>query len=659
MKKSRDAAVELWFKNSLTGSAGPLLGYQDKALGSASTTGVPVLYVGTDRKLRGQFATGSISPITSAAITDSNWHHVVLSSMGSTQTMYLDGVKVGELTGKTIDQTLLTFNQIGAAYATGAWPAWGDTPQRSYNGMIDEVSIYAGPLGPAAVTAHYQAATIQAQQLSKVTLPSGRTAAAVTYDVGRDRAKEYTDRNGGTWKIGAPTVYGGDTDLRRSVEVLDPGNRTSLYEFDAIGGWLLRSGLPLGMETRADDKPGEPAETPPDPVRQCSQPDPNDPAFCTTIPDDSGGPVFVRYGVDGVSIRSFTYNDDGTLKTVTDENGDTTTQTYDTRGNVNSQTACRILNSECYTQYKTFPTTITNQFDPRNNLPTETRDGRSASATDNTYRIQYTYHPSGQLASETWPDGSSVSNTYTTGGEAAVGGGNPPAGLLTTSTNANGKTTKYAYFANGDLARVTDPRGLVTEYGYDTLGRQTSVKEISDSFPNGVVTTFTYDGFSRPRVTLSPVVTNMVTGVKHQQRVTTSYDPDGNVQSVETADTQGNDQTRTTTNIYNEHGLPITSVDPEGNETGYDYDLFGNVLSKVDPNGNRYDYAYTARNSIAEIRLRNWHSDPEGAPRCPTTIWFSPSTPTTPPAAWRSSTTRWADGPSTRTTTTACPRRPS
>ncbi|MFD1051168.1 LamG domain-containing protein, partial [Kibdelosporangium lantanae] len=170
VKKSRDAAVELWFKNSLTGSAGPLLGYQDKALGSASTTGVPVLYVGTDRKLRGQFATGSISPITSAAITDSNWHHVVLSSMGSTQTMYLDGVKVGELTGKTIDQTLLTFNQIGAAYATGAWPAWGDTPQRSYNGMIDEVSIYAGPLGPAAVTAHYQAATIQAQQLSKVTL---------------------------------------------------------------------------------------------------------------------------------------------------------------------------------------------------------------------------------------------------------------------------------------------------------------------------------------------------------------------------------------------------------------------------------------------------------------------------------------------------------
>ena len=29
-------------------------------------------------------------------------------------------------------------------------------------------------------------------------------------------------------------------------------------------------------------------------------------------------------------------------------------------------------------------------------------------------------------------------------------------------------------------------------------------------------------------------------------------------------------------------------------------------------NGNRYDYAYTARNSVAEVRLRDWRSDPAG-----------------------------------------------
>jgi RHS repeat-associated protein len=618
VKKSRDGAVELWFKNSLTGSGGPLIGYQDKALGSASTTGVPVLYVGTDGKLRGQFGTGSINPITTTAmVNDAKWHHVVLSSMGSTQTLYLDGVKAGELTGKTIDHTLLTFNQIGAAYAStpGSWPAWGDTAQRSYTGQIDEAAIYAGPLGAASVLAHYKAATTQADLLSKVTLPSGRVDALATYDVGRDRVKQYTDDNGGVWKVGAPTVYGGDTDLRRSIEVLDPGDRTSLYEFDAISGKLLRLGMPLGMEARPEDKPGEPVETPPDPVRQCTQPDPNDPAFCTVIPNDSGGPVFVRYGVDGVSIRTFEYSDDGVLTTVRDENGNPTTMTYDARGNVTSTTTCRDTDAkQCQTSYKSYPATVTNLYDPRNDLPTESRDARSASATDTTYRTQYAYHPSGQLATQTSPDGTQTSYKYTTGSEGAVGGGTQPAGLVDSLTNARGKITKYSYYANGDLARATEPSGRSTEYAYDPIGRLTSKKDISDSFPAGVVSTYTYDGMSRLRTTTSPVTTNAVTGVKHQQRVTTTYDADGNATSVEVADALGNDQSRTTTSNLDDHGRPITTTDPEGGQTWLDYDTSGNVVSSTDPNGNRLDYAYTARNTLAEVRLRDWRGDPQGAP---------------------------------------------
>ncbi|QFZ19014.1 RHS repeat-associated core domain-containing protein [Saccharothrix syringae] len=614
LKKSRDGAVELWFRNNPTGSGGPLLGYQDKALGTTPTTGVPVLYVGTDGKLRGQFAGGSVAPITSAtAVNDGKWHHAVLSSMGSTQTLYLDGAEVGEATGRTVDHTLLTFNQLGAAHATGTWPAWGSTPQRFYNGSIDEVALYAGPLGPAQVAAHHRAGTAQADQLAEVVLPSKRVGAAVKYDVGLDRVKEYTDDDGGTWRVGAPTVFGGDDDLRRSVEVLDPANRTSLYEFDALGGRLLRFGLPLGLEARSEDAPGEPVPTPGEPVRQCSKPDPDDPAFCTVIPDDSGGPVFVRYGVDGVSIRSFGYDEDGTLKTVTDENGDTTTMTHDARGNVTSRKTCRT-DAECHTSYTTYPATVTNRFDPRNDQPVETRDGRSAGATDNTYLTRYTYHPSGQLASQTGPDGSSTSSRYTTGAEPAVNGGNPPAGLLESTTNARGKTTRYAYFANGDLARVTTPAGLVTEFGYDALGRLTSQKEISDSFPAGVSSTFTYDAASRPLVSTGPVTTNAVTGVKHQQRVTNTYDEDGNLTRVETADALGNDPARVTTTTYDEHGRPRTVTDAEGNETHYEHDDFGNVTSRTDPNGNRYDYAYTARNSLAEVRLRNWRSDPPGAP---------------------------------------------
>ncbi|MEO3820196.1 LamG-like jellyroll fold domain-containing protein [Plantactinospora sp. B24E8] len=616
VKKSRDGAVELWFKASATGTGGPLLGYQDKALGTASGAGVPVLYVGTDGRLRGQFATGTISPITSTvAVNDGRWHHVVLSALGTTQTLYLDGARVGELTGKTVEHSLLTFNQIGAAYASTptSWPAWGSTAQRHFAGAIDEVALYGGPLGPPSVTAHHRAGVAQADQLGRVVLPSGKVASSVSYDVGVDRVREHTDGNGGTWRVGRPAVYGDDTDLRRSVEVLDPANRPSLYEYDAIGGWLLRTGLPLGIEARPEDSPGEPAMPPPSPVESCTRPDPDDPTFCTIIPNDSGGPVFVRYGAEGTSIRSYAYDDNGNLVTVTDENGDVVSLTYDGRGNVTSRRTCRSA-TECHTSHTSYPTTITNPYDPRNDLPTETRDGRSASATDNTYRTSYSYHVTGQLLTQTEPDGSVVRNTYTTGAEEAVGGGAPPAGLLASTTDARGTVTRYAYFANGDLARTTTPSGLVVEYAYDAIGRQISTREISDSYPNGVASTQTYDPMSRPLAQTGPATTNAVTGVRHQRRTTMTYDVDGNVTATEVADALGNDPSRTTSTEYDEHNRPIRVTDPEGNETTYDYDVFGNRTSETDPNGNRYDYAFTARNEVAEVRLRNWHSDPAGVP---------------------------------------------
>ncbi|MGW4465963.1 polymorphic toxin-type HINT domain-containing protein [Micromonospora sp. NPDC004704] len=616
LKKSRDGAVELWFRSTTTGTGGPLLGYQDKALGSASTVGVPLLYVGTDGRLRGQFRTAGINPLASAGtVNDGRWHHVVLSTMSDVQTLYLDGVKAGELTGRVLDHSTLTFNQIGAAYATtpASWPGWGTTPQRHFSGAIDEVALYSRPLGPAAVTAHYRYGLNQADQLTTVILPSGKTAATVAYDVNLDRIAEYTDNHGGLWKIGAPAVYGGDDDLRRSVQVLDPANRPHLYEYDALAGRLLRTGTPLGLETRPEDRPVPPTPTPSPPQEVCSRPDPADPAFCTIIPGGSGGPVFVSHPLDGMAIRTFSYDDNGFQNVVTNENGDAVTMTFDDRGNVTSRRTCRT-STQCFTSYDKYPATVTNPFDPRNDLPIESRDGRSASATDNTYRTTYTYHPSGQLAAQTNPDGSSVSHTYTTGAEPAAGGGTMPAGLVLTSTDARGKITRYGYFANGDLARTTEPSGLVTNSTYDVLGRKITDTEISDSFPAGVTTTYTYDALSRPVGTTEPATTDPIGGVRHQQRSTQTYDSDGNVARVDVQDVLGTDTARSTVWEYDEFNRPERVTDAEGNETAYTYDRFGNRTSMVDPAGNRYDYAYTARNDIAEVRLRAWTGDPAGAP---------------------------------------------
>ncbi|MEJ3741947.1 LamG-like jellyroll fold domain-containing protein [Actinomycetes bacterium KLBMP 9797] len=616
LKKTRDVAVELWFKVNPTGQAGPLLGYQDKALGTAPGAGVPILYVGTDGRLRGQFATGKIAPIASSQLVNNGqWHHVVLSATGSTQTMYLNGVKVADLTDATPEHTALGFNQIGAAAAQPvlSWPQWGTTVQRHFNGDIDEVALYSHPIGPAAVATHHAYGRAAADQLTKVTLPSGRVAAEVSYDVGVDRVDEYTDRHGGTWKIGAPTVYGGDTDLRRGVQVLDPAGRPSLYEYDALAGRMLRTGTPTGISTRAEDRPSTPTTPSPSPSPTvCNTPDPGDPAFCTIIPGNAGGPVFTPINSESMSVRTYFYDDKGYQNKIVNEAGDIVEMTYDARGNVATKKTCRLIN-QCQTTYHTYPATVTNPLDPRNDLPIETRDGRSASATDNTYVTKYTYHGTGQLAQQINPDGSQVTHAYTVGAEAA-NGGNPPAGLVMTTTDPRSKVTRYQYYHNGDVYRITEPNGLVTEYTYDALGRKLTEKQVSDTYPAGLTTTYTYDTASRVRTVTAPATTDAVSGTRHQAQTVYDYDPDGNVLRTTVKDLLGGDPERVTTVEYDGSGRPEVAVDAEGGETRYGYDRFGNKTFMEDANGNRYEYAYTARNMMAEVRLRNWSGDPAGAP---------------------------------------------
>ncbi|MQY06206.1 hypothetical protein ACRB68_42920 [Actinomadura sp. RB68] len=618
VKKSRDAAIELWFKANPTGTGGPLIGYQDKALGTAATKGVPLLYHGSDGRLRGQFWNGTIAPITSSkTVNDGKWHHVVLSSMGATQTLYLDGAVAGTTTNPaSTDISALTYNQIGAAnvHSPASWPGWGGSAERHYNGAIDEVSVYAHPLGAAAVADHYGYGAAAADQLTKVTTPGGRTAVEADYDSGTARITEYTDSDGGTWKIGAPAVYGGDTDLRRGVEVRDPSDRPYLYEYDALAGRMIRSGTPTGLgikdEDKADPTPSSPQTSPPSTI--CSTPDPGDPQFCTTIPGTANGPVFEGHNLDGMAIRTFDYDDRGYQKTITNENGDSVYLTYDDRGNVVTKKTCRTKD-ECYTEYTTYPAAPTDPFDPRNDLPTEKRDGRSSGPTDNRYRTTYTYHPTGQLVSQTGPDGATVKHTYTSGAESAVGGGSMPPGLPLTTTDPRQAVTKYAYFQNGDLARVTEPSGQITTFTYDALGRKISETATNDAYPNGVTTTYAYDALSRPTVTTAPVTTDAVNGTKHQTRTVTTYDADGNALTTEASDLLGGDAPRKTTYEYDEYGRVERVTDPVGGETSYGYDRFGNKTWMVDPRGNRYEYGYTARNMIAEVRLRDWDGDPDGA----------------------------------------------
>ncbi|WP_306210198.1 polymorphic toxin-type HINT domain-containing protein [Actinoplanes sp. RD1] len=614
VKRSRDIAVELWFKVGRTETGGPLIGYQDTAMDATATSGVPLLYVGTDGKVYGRFKTTSTTaaPLTTGPdIRDGAWHHAALSVSGDVQTLYVDKVKVSSTTLGALDHSLLTYNQVGGAQATtgtGTWTSYGSSGKRYFNGGIDEVAVYGHALSDQTVAAHYGLGKTAADQLASVTMPSGKTAAEAVYDTDTDRIKEYTDGNGGTWKIGIPTVYGGDTDLRRSVEVLDPADRRYLYEYDALAGRLLRSASPLGIATRPEDQPLPSAAPSPSPTEICSSPDPGDPQFCTTIPGDAGGPIFDENELTGSVLRSFGYDDKGRQNKIVSETGDVVTMTFDDRGNVTSRTSCRAAGS-CQTTYTDYTApNSSNPFDPKNDLPVTVRDPRSTGATDGKYAATTEYTSLGDVASETDATGK-ITTTYTSGNEAAFGNSalSQPPGLVKTSTDAATKATAFSYTADGDLAQVTTPTGLITQSTFDALGRKVQDKEISDTFPDGVVTTYAYDDLGQLLTTTGPVTTNAVDGTKHQAVTSKTYDLDGNVVKTVVRDAlDAGEPERVTTIEYDDFNHPTRTVSPEGDEQTEGWDKFGNRTSVVDGNGNHYEYAYTARNALAEVRLYDW-----------------------------------------------------
>ncbi|MGW5425055.1 LamG-like jellyroll fold domain-containing protein [Streptomyces sp. NPDC003943] len=248
-------SVEMWFKTDKPG--GVLLGFQDVALGAGGPGHYnPVLAVDAAGKLRGAFevSNGYVTPIASTApVTDNAWHHAVLTSTGTSQTLYLDGQALGSRTGP-VTHSVKTFTYLGAGFTSDSWDGGGANATRYFKGSMDEVAVYHRALDAGSVRAHYAART-GASKLSKTTLPSGRVANTALYDADTERATEVTDNNGGTWKISAPRYAAGSQAYADAVRATGPVNYWRLGdtngaaaadEISTGGNGSYRDGVTLG-----------------------------------------------------------------------------------------------------------------------------------------------------------------------------------------------------------------------------------------------------------------------------------------------------------------------------------------------------------------------------------------------------------------------------
>ncbi|WP_160330415.1 DNRLRE domain-containing protein [Sphaerimonospora mesophila] len=557
--RGSDVTIEAWFK---TTASGTIIGYQNSAANAPSAY-TPAIYVGTDGKLRGQFWTGTAAPIASnSTVNDGNWHHVALSGAKNTQTLYLDGQAVGSI-AKAITNLGQWDARIGYGFGSSSWPGTvSSSGPFPFNGSIDEVAIYGKPLRLEQIATHHRTKQVR-RQLTKVTLPSGRVAAANTYAADGGRLLTNTDDDGGQWKLSAPayTKDSAGTSLA-NVTVTDPHNGT----------------LKFVNDTSRDDR-------------------------IVSWTDQLAKKTTYDYDTGGFKVK------------VTDRNGNVREYANDVRGNLLAMTVCKAAGS-CASEHYTYHLDIDNLFDARNDQVVEFRDARSSDETDDTYLTTIEYDQYGNKVKQTgpattdFPSGRSASWTYTVGTEPAVGGGTTPAGLLKTQTDRKGNQTTLAYTSAGDLAKVTQPSGMVLDVAHDALGRVAASTKVSDAVPAGVTTTFGYDQVGRLIRTTEAGVKNEVTDVTHTREKRTTYDADGNPLTEVSADLTGGDPDRKVTFTYDTYGRVETVTDPEGGVKRYAYDHKGRKTSFTDERGTVYAYGYTNRDELATITLMGWTGSP-------------------------------------------------
>jgi RHS repeat-associated protein len=385
---------------------------------------------------------------------------------------------------------------------------------------VGRVASTADAAGRSTVTTYDSHGRVQS-----VTAPGGQVT-SYTYDV-LGRTFTVTDPIGGVTSTGYTpggrtasvqnpaglvTTYAYDLAGRQKT-VSEPGGRTTTMTYDDDGG-VLTTLSPGGLlVTRTYDPAGRVATI-------------TDPAGVLTTRTWSKRSELLtdKHGAEGTVI--YEYDPVGTMKSVTDSLGNKTSFAYDLRGNRTSRTnAIAGVDAWAYNAANE----LTSTTDPLNRSSTVSYDaaGRQSVISDPSGRtVTNTYNLDGTLATRTHAQTGAPNLVYTYGYDTI--------GRLSTVTDGAGSYS-YSYTAGGLLASVANPVGRTIAYGYDNAGRRTKM-----TYPDGNSFLYGYDAAGRlasiaPGEVLADSFTTANTTVPDTSRWTTALTAGG------TATVQGNE----------------------------------------------------------------------------------------------------------------------
>jgi RHS repeat-associated protein len=248
---------------------------------------------------------------------------------------------------------------------------------------------------------------------------------------------------------------------------------------------------------------------------------------------------------------------------------------------------------------------------PNGETVTTVRDASAnvLSVTDGLGRItSYTYNSFNEPLTVTDPLGVATTNVYNSAGDLTstsrplVGtsqtattsytfGDGSHSGDVTKMTDPDNNAWNYTYDTYGNRVSETDALGDKITYGFDTIGRMTSMVT-----PNGNVTggnpanftwTYAYDAFGNQTSLMDPL--------SHQ--TVYHYDPNQNLDRVTDA------SSNTTTNVYDADNelIQVKRADSPQTVLVTDYNTDGTVLDQKDGKGNAIQtYAY---DSLAHVTM--------------------------------------------------------
>jgi RHS repeat-associated protein len=294
--------------------------------------------------------------------------------------------------------------------------------------------------------------------------------------------------------------------------------------------------------------------------------------------------------LDGQQVFGATYNAQGQMLTSTDGNQKQSTYTYDAAGNVASVTAPDPDGAGPLAASKTIYT-----YDAMGNVLTKVDPlGNCSGCTPANYTTSYTYDSNGHLLTETDPLGHTTAHTYDAAGNQA------------SVKDANNHTTTYGYDSANHLLQVTgaDPDGAgpleapITKYSYDDAGNRLTMigprGNCSGCTPATYTTTYTYDQNNRLASAITPKGEKTTYSYDTNGNLATTVDPRGNVQGANPDDYK-------TSYSYDAAGRMLTTTDPLAHVTTNHYDPVGNLDWTKDANLHQTSYTYDAAGRILTV----------------------------------------------------------